>query len=72
MRRKNASNAEQEEQFHDSDRETRVPGVTDEEIARHAYTLWEKNGRLLGTELENWLEAERELRMDPNKADRAA
>ncbi len=30
-----------------------------EEIARVAYTLWEKSGKVPGKDLENWLEAEK-------------
>jgi len=30
-----------------------------QEIAKMAYELWEKGGRLPGREIENWLEAER-------------
>ncbi len=30
-----------------------------DKIAKVAYELWEKSGRILGREVENWLEAER-------------
>jgi hypothetical protein len=30
-----------------------------DEIARVAYELWERSGRVSGRELDNWLEAER-------------
>jgi Protein of unknown function (DUF2934) len=36
-------------------------GVTPEEIARRAYAYWEARGRAGGSELEDWLRAEREL-----------
>jgi len=32
-----------------------------EDVARHAYTLWERNGRPEGNEQEHWYVAEREL-----------
>lgn len=34
---------------------------TDEEIARRAYEIYEREGRQPGRELENWLAAEAEL-----------
>jgi hypothetical protein len=33
-----------------------------EAISRRAFEIWERNGRQLGHELENWLQAEAELR----------
>jgi hypothetical protein len=33
--------------------------ITEDEIARHAYKLWLERG---GSDLDNWLEAERQLR----------
>jgi hypothetical protein len=33
-----------------------------EEISRRAFEIWERNGRRPGRDLENWLEAEAELR----------
>ena len=39
-------------------RKTQVQ-VSDEEIARQAYMLWLERG---GSEIDNWLEAERQLR----------
>lgn len=35
--------------------------ATRDDIARQAFLIWERNGRPFGTEVENWLEAEREL-----------
>lgn len=40
--------------------ETRTPDHL--EIARLAYSYWEARGRQHGSELEDWLRAERELR----------
>ena len=36
--------------------------TTDEEIRRHAYELYERHGRQDGREMDDWLEAEREIR----------
>ena len=36
--------------------------MTDRDIARRAYELYEKRGREHGHELDDWLQAERELR----------
>jgi len=33
-----------------------------EEISKRAFQIWEQNGRVPGRDLENWLQAERELR----------
>ncbi len=33
-----------------------------EAISRRAFEIWEKNGRVPGHDLENWLRAEQELR----------
>jgi hypothetical protein len=37
------------------------PIVTDEEIARRAYALWESNGRPVGSQEEDWYRAKEEL-----------
>lgn len=34
---------------------------THDDIARLAYTIFEKNGKVPGRDMENWLEAERQL-----------
>ena len=34
-----------------------------DKIRQRAYFIWERKGRLENNELDNWLEAERELRM---------
>ena len=39
--------------------------VTREEIALHAYYIWEKEGRPEGRALEHWLQAELQLRCSP-------
>ena len=39
-----------------------APTVPQEEVARVAYELFERRGRLPGCELEDWLEAERIVR----------
>jgi hypothetical protein len=39
----------------------RVAGLSDELIARRAYDIWMSRGCPAGQELENWLEAERQL-----------
>lgn len=41
-----------------------------EEIARRAYAIFEQRGRFPGSELDDWLEAERELAKE--RGDRAA
>jgi hypothetical protein len=46
------------------------PSPTDEQIAVRAYEIWLEKGKPDGTELENWAEAERQLRrhvVDPQK-----
>ena len=39
--------------------------VTNEEIARHAYALYLARGAEHGHDVEDWLQAERELHGDP-------
>jgi hypothetical protein len=41
-------------------------GLTEDEIRRHATMLWEQRGRPEGYDLEFWLQAERELKLDGN------
>jgi hypothetical protein len=36
--------------------------MTDDEIARRAYELYEAGGRVHGHDLDDWLQAERDLR----------
>ena len=43
-----------------SENPIRLPSY--DEIASRAFIIWELNGRPEGQELENWLQAERELR----------
>ncbi|TMJ71995.1 MAG: DUF2934 domain-containing protein [Alphaproteobacteria bacterium] len=43
------------------DLETRARAIQDE-IARRAYEIFEQRGRLHGHDLDDWLQAERELR----------
>jgi hypothetical protein len=38
------------------------PEIGNEEIAQRAYALYEQRGRLPGAELDDWLQAEQELR----------
>jgi outer membrane protein TolC len=38
--------------------------LTHEEIARRAYALYEERGRTDGTDVDDWLQAERELTQD--------
>jgi hypothetical protein len=40
----------------------RVRHATHEEIARRAYEIFEHRGRVHGYDLDDWLQAERELR----------
>ncbi len=40
-----------------------------EEIAKHAYDIWEACGRPPGREVEFWLRAENELRKDRQQAE---
>ena len=40
------------------------PKPTHDEIARRAYELFEKNGRIPGHDVENWLKAEQQLIAD--------
>jgi len=41
---------------------------THEEIAQRAYALFERNGKLPGHEMENWLQAEAQLMADRKHA----
>lgn len=38
--------------------------LTHEMIAKRAYEIWERKGRPVGQDLENWQQAERELRAE--------
>lgn len=40
-------------------------GVSDEEIARRAYEIYQSRGGMHGADLDDWLEAERQLRPGP-------
>ena len=46
-----------------------IPGrrtsVTSDDVARHAYALYVARGRTDGHDVDDWLQAERELRGDP-------
>lgn len=42
------------------------PEVGNEEIAQRAYAIYEQRGRLPGAELDDWLQAERDL-LNENK-----
>jgi Protein of unknown function (DUF2934) len=44
------------------DRATCAKAITHEQIADRAFELWQQRGYPPGTDLENWLEAERQLR----------
>ena len=44
-----------------ADRTPKTPAVTSNDIARRAYELFERRGRTHGAELDDWLEAERQL-----------
>jgi hypothetical protein len=39
-----------------------MAGPSFQEVSRRAFEIWERNGRLPGRDLENWLQAEAELR----------
>jgi hypothetical protein len=41
-------------------------GVTDEEVARRAYEIYQNRGGEHGADLDDWLEAERQLRPGPS------
>ena len=43
--------------------------LSDEEIARKAYALWEYRGRPLGSPEEDWYKAKQELRAAQGKSD---
>jgi hypothetical protein len=51
-----------------ADRRRRT-AVTDEDIARRAYELYERRGGGHGRDVDDWLEAERELKPRRRKAD---
>jgi hypothetical protein len=44
-------------------KKTSYSSVSDEKIRQRAYSIWERKGRPENNDLDNWLEAERELRM---------
>jgi hypothetical protein len=46
-------------------RQSNDPNPTQEQIARRAYEIFEQRGRPEGCDLEHWLEAERQLRAQP-------
>jgi hypothetical protein len=46
--------------------------ISTEEIARRAYEIYESRGRTEGSDLDDWLQAERELRQEPVVTRRAA
>jgi hypothetical protein len=47
--------------------------ITNEDISRRAHAIYEQRGGFPGAELDDWLQAERELReQSGNKTDRAA
>ena len=48
------------------------PKPTHEEIARRAYELFEKSGRVPGKDVENWLRAEQQLMADRRPATEAS
>jgi hypothetical protein len=48
-------------QINTSDRPTVRPILTDDEIARRAYEIFQSRGERNGADLEDWLQAESEL-----------
>jgi hypothetical protein len=50
--------------------ELRAQEPTADEIARRAYLLYEARGRESGSELDDWLEAERELQAENARGQR--
>lgn len=46
-------------------------GILEEQIALRAYEIWEARGRPEGTDFENWVEAERQLRQQIGSAGRS-
>jgi predicted Zn-dependent protease len=40
----------------------RVAAPSFQDVSRRAFEIWERNGRLSGRDLEDWLQAEAELR----------
>ncbi|WP_315831025.1 DUF2934 domain-containing protein [Bradyrhizobium prioriisuperbiae] len=42
--------------------------IRDEQIRQRAYELWEKSGRTEGSEMDFWLQAERELAKEAGEA----
>jgi alkylation response protein AidB-like acyl-CoA dehydrogenase len=36
-----------------------------QDVSRRAFEIWERNGRMPGRDVENWLQAEAELRGSP-------
>jgi len=44
-------------------KKTGCSSFPDEKIRQRAYLIWERKGRPENNELDNWLEAERELKM---------
>ena len=49
----------------DAARESMARSLSDpsfQDVSRRAFEIWERNGRMPGHDLENWLQAESELR----------
>lgn len=46
----------------DAAREPVMRSSSFQEVSRRAFEIWERNGRTPGHDLENWLQAETELR----------
>jgi hypothetical protein len=67
---KNESERRQQSVF---DPEHAEPEVSNRDIARRAYAIYEQRGGKPGSELDDWLQAERELRDETkSEADQAA
>lgn len=47
------------------------PGGESDQVARRAYERYEARGREDGRDMEDWFEAERELRQSPSSTDTA-
>ena len=45
-----------------------MPDLGNEDIAQRAYAIYEQRGRFPGAELDDWLQAERELRNEKKAA----
>jgi hypothetical protein len=68
MKKKETQSQEQERTVDTPQERSAATSTTDEEIARRAYAIFQERGGFPGSELDDWLQAERELRGEYDRA----